>query len=164
MSSKPQPDNARTHPLLLLVYIALLALLFANVEIQIEGPAGWAENLPTWRITDNLLIGIFWGGRPFTGYHCFVFAFMAAVFHLPLLLLGCFSWRLEARVLGALAIFWITEDFLWFVLNPAYGAARLFAGAVPWHKYMFLGLPHDYWIFIGLGAFLFWWSFRSPGR
>ena len=37
-------------PWLLIGWIALLSFFFAQVEIQIEGPAGWAGNLPTWRV------------------------------------------------------------------------------------------------------------------
>ena len=50
-----------------LLYIALLALFFAQVEIQIEGPTGWAANLPTWRVEQYWWLDWFWGGRPLTG-------------------------------------------------------------------------------------------------
>jgi hypothetical protein len=49
---------------------------------------------------------------------------MAMVFHFPLFCCGWWSWRLEARMLGALMWFWIIEDFAWFILNPAFGWAR----------------------------------------
>ena len=62
------------HPVQLLgaslVAVLALALLLANVEVQIEGGAGWAANLPTWRIEDGWLLDLFWGGRPMTGYGC----------------------------------------------------------------------------------------------
>src|SRR5438093_13725998 len=70
-----------------LLYIALLALFFAQVEIQIEGPTGWAANLPTWRVEQYWWLDWFWGGRPLTGYHLWVFSFMALAFHLPIALL-----------------------------------------------------------------------------
>ena len=73
------PRNGRAL-LLTLVWVALLALFFAEVEIQIEGAAGWAANLPTWRIEQHWLLDIFWGGRPMTGYHAWVFSFMALIF------------------------------------------------------------------------------------
>ena len=69
-----------------LLYIALLALFFAQVEIQIEGPTGWAANLPTWRVEQYWWLDWFWGGRPLTGYHLWVFSFMALAFHLPIAL------------------------------------------------------------------------------
>jgi len=74
------------------------------------------------------------------------------------------SWRLEARALGCAAWFWITEDALWFVLNPAFGWSALYSGnpQVWWHKHWFLGLPTDYWTFTAVGVTLLWWSFTTP--
>ena len=42
-------------------------------------------------------------------------------------------------------LFWITEDFLWFVLNPAFGPAKFSPANVPWHRYWIAGaVPVDY--------------------
>jgi hypothetical protein len=57
------------HTVFVVAWVVLLAYFFANVEIQIEGSAGWAANLPTWRIEHHWLLDLFWGGRPMTGYH-----------------------------------------------------------------------------------------------
>jgi hypothetical protein len=111
------------------------AFFFAQVEIVIEGGAGWAANLPTWRIEKHWLLAIFWGGRAMTGYHAWVFPFIALFFHLPLFMFGHWSWRAECRVLACSMLFWIVEDFLWFVLNPAFGLARFYPAAIPWHKH-----------------------------
>jgi hypothetical protein len=140
--------------LLTLVWVALLGLFFAEVEIQIEGAAGWAANLPTWRIEHHWLLDIFWGGRPMTGYHAWVFSFMALIFHFPLLFFGHWSLRAEARVVACIQAFWIIEDFLWFVLNPAYGWANFNPAHVPWHKHWLAGAPTDYWTFLGTAAVL----------
>ncbi len=53
--------------LLTLCWVGLMAFFFAEVEIQIEGGAGWATSLPTWRIEQHWLLDIFWGGRAMTG-------------------------------------------------------------------------------------------------
>ena len=66
-----------------LVAVLALALLLANVEVQIEGSAGWAANLPTWRIEDGWLLDLFWGGRPMTGYQRLYLQFCRAVLPLP---------------------------------------------------------------------------------
>jgi hypothetical protein len=79
---------------------------------------------------------------------------MAMVFHLPLFVAGTLSAGLEARVLGCLMWFWVAEDFLWFVMNPAFGVRKFRPAFIPWHKRWFLGLPVDYWGFGGLGALL----------
>ncbi|BBQ00835.1 hypothetical protein BSFA1_59630 [Burkholderia sp. SFA1] len=41
--------------------------------------------------------------------------------------------------------FWLIEDFLWFVLNPAFGLARFNPSDVPWHKHWIAFAPTDYW-------------------
>ena len=146
----------------LLIWIALLAMLFAQAEIQIEGARGWAAGLPTWRIVDAPFLRLFFGGREITGYHVFMFSFMAAVFHLPVFLTLRWSWRLEARVVGSLSLFWIAEDFLWFVLNPAYGLERLTSAHVPWHPHWLLGVPADYLVFPLVAVVLLGWSYAEP--
>ena len=142
----------------LLLWLTLLAAVFAHVEIQIEGPAGWAANLPTWRL-DNSWLNALWGGKTITGYHVCVFAFMALVFHLPLFVHGTFSARLEARLLGGLMIFWIVEDFLWFVFNPAFGLAGFQPHRVPWHHHWVWHVPVDYVVALAAGVALFAWSY-----
>lgn len=156
--------EGRYHPLLLLAWVVLLAFFFAEVEIQIEGAHGWASALPTWRIERHWLLDIFWGGRPMTGYHAWVFPFMLLAFHLPLAMHNRFSLHLEARCLGSLMLFWIVEDALWFLLNPAYGLARFSPQVIPWHKHWLLGMPTDYLVFSGIGGVLVAWSFaRGSG-
>jgi hypothetical protein len=147
------------HAGLLILYVALLGLFFAMTEIQIEGANGWACALPTWRIEKHWLLDIFWGGRPMTGYHAWIFPFMFLVFHLPHVVGGAFSWHKEARCLGALMLFWIFEDFLWFVFNPCYGLAKFSPQFIPWHKHWMIGMPSDYLIFTCVGCLLLGWSF-----
>jgi hypothetical protein len=160
---------ARIHAPLLLLGVAVLALFFANVEIQIEGAHGWAASLPvTFRIDHHWLLDWFWGGRPMTGYHAWVFPFVILFFHLPMLMVARWTPRLEARALGCAMLFWIIEDALWFVMNPAFGWAGLRPGAPGepacawWHVHWFLGLPADYWTFTAVGGGLLWWSFAAP--
>ena len=149
-----------SRPWLLLAWVALLSFFFAQVEIQIEGAAGWAAGLPTWRIESHWLLDLFWSGRPMTGYHAWVFPFIALVFHLPIFLHGRWSWRVEARIVASIMLFWVIEDALWFVLNPAFGWGKFSAGSIPWHKHWWLGLPVDYWISTVVGIVLFGWSYR----
>ena len=152
-------------PLLrLLVFVLVVAAFFAQVEIQIEGSAGWAASLPTWRVEKHWLLEIFWGGRAMTGYHAWVFSFMALVFHLPCFLLNTWSWRIEMRTLGTLAWFWIAEDFLWFVFNPFFGLAKFSPAFIPWHKHWLLGVPSDYVMMGGLGLLFVFASFSFWGK
>lgn len=140
--------------LALAAFVCVLGFFFAKVEIQIEGAQGWAAALPTWRIEKHPLLDIFWGGRAMTGYHFWVFTFMFLLFHLVFFLQGGFSIWLECRVLGSLAIFWIVEDFLWFVLNPHYGIGKFNRAGAPWHKRWLLGVPVDYLFFSIVGVAL----------
>ncbi len=144
---------------LLLLWVVLTALFFAEAEIQIEGPAGWAAGLPTWRIEKHWLLDLFWGGRPMTGYHAWVFSFMFLVFHLGVFINPGWSLRTEARIIASLMLFWFIEDFLWFILNPAFGFHNFIRDKVPWHKHWFLRMPVDYWTFTITAAFLLWLSY-----
>jgi len=148
-------------PLLLVFWLFLLGLFFANFEIQIEGGSGWAANLPTWRIEKHPLLDLFWCGKPLTGYHLWGFSFMLLVFHLPLVMLGRWSIKLEARVVGSVCVFWIIEDFLWFALNPAFGLGKFNPASVPWHRNWIAGMPADYIVFVCAGAILIWFSYRE---
>ncbi|MFT5532669.1 MAG: hypothetical protein ACI8WM_000136 [Burkholderiaceae bacterium] len=148
------------HILLTIVWVFLLALFFAQTEIQIEGGAGWAINLPTWRVEHHWLLDLFWGGRAMTGYHAWVFPFITLFFHFPLLFVGHWSWRAESRVVACIMLFWIAEDFLWFVMNPAFGLARFDPVNVTWHKHWAMGAPVDYWIFSVLALVLLRLSYQ----
>lgn len=147
------------HPAVLLGYVAVLAFFFAKVEIHIEGEDGWAAKLPTWRIEKHWLLDVFFGGRPLTGYHAWMLPFSLLLFHYPALLGGSWSWQLEARTCAAFMLFWILEDLLWFLLNPAWGWRRFNRREVRWHKHWLLGLPTDYWTFAVLAGLLMGWSF-----
>ncbi len=151
------------HVGLLFTWTAVLATLFANVEVQIEGPNGWATNLPTWRIEHHWMLDLFFGGRAMTGYHAWALPTILAFFHLPMVFTCAWSWRLEARAAACYIFFWIWEDALWFVCNPAFGWARLTPEFATWHKHWLLGLPLDYWIFSVVAVALFGWSFRLFG-
>jgi hypothetical protein len=146
----------------LLGWVGLISYFFAKVEIHIEGKNGWAASLPTWRIEKHWLLDVFWGGRPLTGYHAWVFPFILLISHLGFFLIGGWTWELELRTMGVVALFWTAEDFLWFVLNPAFGLRSFKKGRIPWHTRWVLGMPIDYWVMglIGLAAVV--WTFRIP--
>lgn len=142
--------------------VAVTALLFALVEIQVEGADGWAAKLPTWRV-ENRWTRIFYGGRPLTGYHLWVQLFVLAMVHVPVGMgFVAPGLAVEARVLAFMGFFWILEDFLWFVINPAYGISKFRAEHVPWHGHQWWWfMPRDYWLFLPLAGLLYWLS-HSP--
>jgi hypothetical protein len=147
-----------------LAWVALMAFFFANAEVHIEGHSGWAANLPTWRIEKHWLLDVFWGGRAMTGYHAWVFTFMALVFFAPLAFAGRWSRADALLALAGLVFFWIVEDWLWFVVNPGWGWVRFNSEQVTWHRHWLAGLPTDYWIGGAVVALILHARHRPDGR
>ena len=145
-------------------WVVLMAFFFANVEVQIEGAAGWASALPTWRIESHWLLDIFWGGRAMTGYHAWVFSFMALMFFAPLAFNARCTRNDLLLALVGLTVFWLLEDFLWFLVNPAYGWAKFDPAHVAWHKRWCWGAPVDYWGGLVATALMLWWRQRPNGE
>jgi hypothetical protein len=132
------------------IYILVAAAVFAKLEVQIEGPHGWAEKLPTWRLERHAALDWFFGGRPLTGYHVWAFLFVLFTFHLPFFWIpGSWSIRGELQAVAGYTAFWIVEDVLWFVLNPHYGWRKFTRENIWWHKRWALGVPLDYWFMGG---------------
>ena len=145
---------------LLLFWITLISIFFSFVEIQIEGSGGWAANLPTWRIENHWLLDIFFGGKPLTGYHAWIISFIFLAFHLGIFISSSWSLRIEARIIASFILFWIIEDFFWFVFNPAFGLENFVPSKVHWHKHWFLGFPVEYWMFSIIALALLLLSYR----
>jgi hypothetical protein len=124
----------------------------ALVEIEIEGPYGWAERLPTpYRVSGPLarLFGLALGGKPLTGYNLLMFAATLVAFHLPFAFDAPWTAARELALLAAWIAWSAVWDFLWFLLNPAYGWRRFRPGNVWWHSRWLWRLPLDYWIAVG---------------
>ena len=148
----------------ILYFGALLALAacFALIEIQVEGAAGWAANLPTWRIKNRLYERLF-PGRPLTGYHIWTLVFIALVAHLPFAFRLPWTWYGEFRAIAFILFFWVIEDFLWFVLNPHFGLRRFKPRHIAWHRHAWWWIaPRDYWIASALGLVLYYFSRHEP--
>jgi hypothetical protein len=136
----------------LIVRVAFLfgyAMLFAAVEIEIEGSHGWAERLPTWfRVTTPFarFYGLFMRGKPLTGYHAVMFLLPLWSFHIGFVGGVAWSWAAEATTLAAYMVWVVTWDFLWFLFNPRFGWTRFRKGEVWWHGGTWIGrFPIDYW-------------------
>ena len=136
--------------------LVVASVAFALLEIQIEGPDGWAARLPTWRI-ENAWTRRLLGARAITGYHFYLQIFVAVMAHLPYLIgTAAPGWAVELRILAFLVLFWVLEDFLWFVFNPAYGLGRFRRQTVWWHAPTWWGvMPRDYWLFLPVGLALY---------
>jgi hypothetical protein len=135
------------------LYLCLTAFVFARLEIEIEGPNGWAANLPTWRIS-NKWTQILYSGRPLTGYHLWMQIFILLLVHLPVAMrYSLWSWALELQLIGFFIWFLILEDFLWFVFNPSFGVKRFRRENIWWHAPNWWWImPRDYWVYGTLGV------------
>jgi hypothetical protein len=147
------------HHLVFILFLSGAAASFALLEIQIEGNAGWAANLPTWRV-ENRWTRRLLGGRPLTGYHLYAQLFVLIAVHLPFgLRFAPWSLRAEGRAIAFLILFWILEDFLWFILNPGYRLRGFRRSRVDWHAGAWWWImPREYWLFLPLGVALYAWS------
>jgi hypothetical protein len=129
--------------------VCALALWFALIEIEIEGPHGWALRLPTWfrtRGPAGRIYGALSGGKPFTGYHLFMASLPLVILQLPFAYTD-WSGSAEIMVLATYLAFAIGWDYLWFILNPAYGLARFRRGEVWWYAGPWIGrLPLEYYL------------------
>lgn len=132
------------------VFWILIAFILAGLECEIEGPFGWASRLPTCRIENRWLVPAlrpFFGGRPITLYHCFMFSLVTLICHVGYVQGVRMTWMNECKFLSTLFLLCPTWDFLWFVLNPNYGLKKFRREHVEWHRHRrwILGLfPIDY--------------------
>ena len=132
--------------LMLGAYFFFIALILALLEIQIEGPHGWAEKLPTWRWDSPRIRR--WFGKPVTGYHLCLVTFILLLLHLPQFHGG--SWDREADLLAMFFLLTVIWDFLWFACNRHYGVARFRKGQIWWFPAWALGVPQPYLLAIAL--------------
>ncbi len=140
--------------ILINIYLFILALNLAILEIQIEGKHGWAENLPTWRPAKDTWVQKIFArinfGKQLTGYFLAINCFVLLTLHLPFIFGLSLNFSNWLKIISLWLVFVNVWDLLWFVLNPNFGLGRFKKEFVPWHKIWFLGLPADYWAGISL--------------
>ena len=135
------------------IWMLILAYFHARQEGEIEGKAGWARHLPTFRISTfitKLLLN-----KEITGYHIFLLLMFLTIFHVPFLFIP-FTLKIECQILGLMSFYWVIEDFLFFLVNPHYPFKKFLKKNIEWHKRWFLGLPYTYWWGIIIGGILLW--------
>jgi len=129
-------------------YFFLIAFILAHLEIQIEGPHGWAEKLPTWSWDSRRVRR--WFGKPVTGYHLCLATLILLFVHVPQLYAP--SWEREADLLAMFFLLTVTWDFLWFACNRHFGVGRFRKGQIWWFPTWTLGVPRPYLLLIGLSV------------
>ena len=118
------------------ILTSILALVFACIEIEIEGPCGWADKLPTPNIGNNK--------KSLTIYHCLIFCLMFLVFSSVFFMNPRkFNIANLAYIFAYTLIFFTLEDFYWFVLNPYYtlDGTNLKTGKKAWWHYKIGSVP-----------------------
>ncbi len=141
------------------IYLFILSLIFAFLEIEIEGKFGWAEKLPTWYKKSGLG-KIFFSitKKPLTGYHLFMLSFILLILHF--IFFTGISWSLskELEILAYFTLIMLVEDFLWFIFNPNYGLKNFKRDKIWWHnnsKWILNLFPLDYLLGIVIIILLF---------
>ncbi len=131
------------------IYVFILALILAILEVQIEGAHGWAKNLPTWRANPNKWYAKIYmkvmEGKEMTGYHLSLFSMILLLFHFPFV--SGVSWSIanEISTLIIFLFFIIVEDYLWFVVNPYFTVKNFKGNHLFWHQKWLFKIPRDYW-------------------
>tara|TARA_B100000795_G_C22798051_1_gene440386 strand:- start:396 stop:920 length:525 start_codon:yes stop_codon:yes gene_type:complete len=103
------------------LFIAIFAILFSMLEIEIEGKdGGWAKNIPT----SPSGIGIF------TNYHI--------IMNIIIILVVSYSTLLLTENIYVIIFFiiswFVIEDFCWFVLNPYFTIDKYTNNDIWWHS------------------------------
>ena len=147
------------HTLLFFAVMFWASFCFAKMEIEIEGEKGWADDLPTWRISkDHVLSRLLAGGRELTGYHLWVQTFVFSLLHIVFVFVS-WSWKIELQLLSFIFYIWVVEDFMWFLLNPAFGITKFKKKFIWWHeRHWWWFAPREYFIFIPIATLLYYCS------
>ena len=133
------------------IWMTILALFHGLQEKEIEGKHGWARHLPTFRFSTfitKLLIG-----KEITGYHLFMLIMWIVIFH-GIFLFQEWNTKTELIILGLLNIYFVIEDFLFFVVNPHYRLKNFRKGKIKWHRRWIMGIPVSYVLGIFVGVVL----------
>jgi hypothetical protein len=148
-------------PEVFFLFLLWIGFCFAKVEIAIEGPNGWAKNLPTWRLPrDHWVSRVIFSGKPATGYHVWLEVFLISFLHVVYAFVP-FSWEIELQLLAFFSFFCVVEDFLWFALNPAFGIRNFRKEKIWWHaEHWWWIAPRDYYVLLVVGGLLYWLSFH----
>jgi hypothetical protein len=136
-----------------------MAVVLAKMEIQIEGVDGFAAKLPTWKI-ENKWTKLFYSGRPLTGYHLYLMLFEFLMIQLPFIVFFTWSLQRELLAISFLIFLWVIEDFIWFILNPAFSLKKFKPEYIWWHKKWLWFMPRDYWVELTLGIILYLFGTR----
>jgi hypothetical protein len=144
--------------IILNIHTFVFGVIWAFVMVNAEGNDGWGGK-SGWRLRKDQLpwLRILTFGRPIN----FLPVFACLTFFGTYLLVPAWSYAhnvpFSTAAWGELIVyfllFFIIEDYIWFLVNPGFGAGKFSKKFVPWHPYWILGMPFDYWF--AVAAILF---------
>ncbi|MDD5547839.1 MAG: hypothetical protein PHN74_03025 [Candidatus Pacebacteria bacterium] len=140
-----------------ILFVVIISVIFALMEIQIEGPHGWAQDLPTWKKYyegRGPLKALFNEKRPLTGYHLYLNLLLFLLMHFGFLTCGWFLSG-EYYLISAFMFILVLEDFLWFILNPAYGISKFDPQHIKWIGQWYLNIPLQYYFSIPVAVLFY---------
>lgn len=130
------------------------ALIYALIEIELEGKNGWCEKIPTAR---NVI-------GTFTLYHIYMILFlmiMISMIFIPRFYIACNTseftpWSAVCCFVFYVVAWFLLEDFLWFVFNPYYTLCKYNKEEVKWHTQWVGAVPlHNVLGILALAAIAF---------
>ena len=140
--------------IIILFYIISIFISIAFWEAYIEGNGGWAANQVGWNI--KMKVGVL--KRPLDAYHFWSWIVMIPMFlMLPFVMFG-FNLHLFWLVVIGFLLGTVIEDYLWFVINPAFPYKDFNPKKVWWHYWIGFGeykVPELYIVYPVL-AILIW--------
>lgn len=136
---------------MIILFLILLAIIHAKMELMSEGKMGWGLKFPCWRINNALIHLLI--GKELTGYHFYMCVMFLLLFHSPYLFIK-FTFKQELTILGLYFWYWIFEDFFWFIESKNYGLRNFKPGRIYWHRRWWFILPVSYWISGIIGGLL----------
>jgi|GEM_PF-1259855 len=138
---------------LIFIFILCLAIVTALFEIQIEGKNGWARALPTWRYAPPWYRKLS-NGKELTGYHLYLAMMQLLLLHFPFIFSAQWNVATECLLLSFFFLFVPFWDFLWFVLNPAFGWKKFAPKNIWWFTKWIGPFPMDYYFCLFISAAL----------
>ena len=98
------------------IFVIITSTIYSLIEIEIEGNAGWCQNLPTPVVTRL-------GSKNMTLYHIYMLLFIVTIVSFQTSLR--YNLYSIIHTMSHIFIFNVFEDTMWFILNPFYTIKQL---------------------------------------
>ena len=93
------------------IFVVFVSMIYAMIEIELEGKHGWAKTLHTVHITKDR--------KSLTYYHLLMFIFIFSMFYVIFALKQKYMTIKNSLYIFTIVLsFFMLEDMYWFILNP----------------------------------------------